>query len=148
LLSQNAELDNLAVLGTIPLAILEKAVDMYDKLSTAQVWNRTSKGGPSAMSGTIVEDVDCWNCNGKGHQSKECTKPRNKALWEKNFKAFKEKRRTGGGGGSKGKGKTDSPDYNRKQWDFFKLALASKCQSYRLLIYTKCTNSYAEKSSR
>jgi hypothetical protein len=134
LLSQNAELDNLAVLGTIPLnatpmeqieAILEKAVDMYDKLSTAQVWNRTSKGGPSAMSGTIVEDVDCWNCNGKGHQSKECTKPRNKALWEKNFKAFKEKRRTGGGGGSKGKGKTDSPDYNRKQWETHGISLVN-----------------------
>jgi len=52
-LKQNAELDNLHILGTVPInaspmeqikAILDKAVDTYDKLCTALIWNSTSNG--------------------------------------------------------------------------------------------------------
>ena len=50
-LKQNEDLNNLHILGTISVnatpmeqikAILDKAVDTYDSLCTAQVWNRTT----------------------------------------------------------------------------------------------------------
>jgi hypothetical protein len=132
LLKKQYDLDpsNLSVLKEIPVdatpmeqieGILRKAVDMYDKLCLGGLWNATTKGGPRALN-SIVEAVDiCWNCNGKGHRSKECTKPKNKALFEKNFKAFKEAKRNNGrnggqNGGNEGGG-ANTGDYNRKKWD-------------------------------
>ena len=83
-LKQNAELDNLHILGTIPPyaspmeqieAICEKAVDIHDKLCTAQIWNRTtnqptadrskkSAGGTGQTSsgggvGSTLVSIDC-----------------------------------------------------------------------------------------
>jgi hypothetical protein len=103
LLKKNYDLDpsNLNILKEIPVdatpmeqidGILCKAVDMYDKLCLGGLWNATSKGGPQAFNSIVGAVNICWNCNGKGHKSKECPKPRNKALFEKNFKAFKEVR--------------------------------------------------------
>jgi len=132
LLKKQYDLDpsNLSVLKEIPVdatpmeqidGILRKAVDMYDKLCLGGLWNATTKGGPRALN-SIVEAVDsCWNCNAKGHKSKECTKPKNKALFEKNYKAFKEaKRNNGRNGGQNGgneSGGANTTDYNRKKWD-------------------------------
>ena len=79
---QNIKLDNLHILGTVPLnaspmeqieAILDKAVDTYNKLCTAQIWSSTSKGGPRAAASVAV-DRKCWNCNGSDHQAQTCPK--------------------------------------------------------------------------
>jgi hypothetical protein len=129
LLKKHAELtNNLKLLETVPQdatpweqieAVLARAVDLYDKLSVAGIWNRTSKGGPSAFN-NIVQAVDaCWNCGATDHKSRECPKPRNRALWKKNYEAFKQAKRSGGqnnnnGGGSDG---NKTGDYNRKKWD-------------------------------
>ena len=132
-LKQGAELDNLDVLGTIPQnatileqieAILEKALDMYDKLSIAQVWNGTTKGGPrvnsatAGNSGTLTKI--CWNCNGTDHQARTCPKPRNKTLFEKNRKAFHEAKASNSGGTAVSKDggapKPDGANYQRKKW--------------------------------
>ena len=52
-LKQNTKLDNLHILGTVPInaspmeqikAILDKAVDTYEKLCTVQIWSSTSNG--------------------------------------------------------------------------------------------------------
>ena len=74
-LKQTAKLDNLHILGTVPInvssmeqieAILDKAVDMYNMLCTAQICNSTGKGGPHAVALVAVERK-CWNCNGSDH---------------------------------------------------------------------------------
>ena len=45
--------------------ILEKAVDQYDLLCTARLWNKVSQGGIVNLS---VDTVSiCWNCDEKGH---------------------------------------------------------------------------------
>ena len=58
-LKQTAKLDNLHILGTVPInvssmeqieAILDKAVDMYNKLCAAQIWNSTQ----------AMEDLVLW----------------------------------------------------------------------------------------
>ncbi len=71
------------------MAILDKVVDTYDHLCTAQIWNSTNKSGPCATP-FMVADHKCWNCNGTDHQASSCPKPCNKALYDKNYKSFKE----------------------------------------------------------
>ena len=102
-LKQNAKLDNLHILGTVPInaspmeeieAILDKAVDTYDKLCTSQIWNSTSNGGPRAAASVAV-NRKCWNCNGSDHQAQTCPKAQNKALFEKNCKSFQEAKKPG-----------------------------------------------------
>jgi hypothetical protein len=132
-LKQSAELDNLDVLGTIPRnatileqieAILDKALDMYDKLSIAQIWNGTTKGGPRANVSTTASAGNlkrtCWNCGGDDHQARTCPKPRNKKLYEKNRKAFNEAKANSSGGSADKKGggdaKLEGADYQRKKW--------------------------------
>ena len=65
-LKQNADLNNLHILGTISVdatpmdqikAVLDKVVDTYDNLCTTQIWNHTTKAGPSA-SNLVVQPVD------------------------------------------------------------------------------------------
>jgi hypothetical protein len=154
-LKQSAELENLHVLGTISLdstpmeqieAIFDKAIDQYDKLCLAQVWNQTTKGGPSAHHlNSIVDAVDkCWNCNQEGHQARQCPKPRNKATFEKNLCAYKDSVRSRGGGGQGGSGsggggggKKDGPakgtlEYHRKQWEH------NACQMVDGKLYINC----------
>lgn len=125
-LKQNAELDNLHILGTVPAnatiieqieAILEKALDMYDKLSIAQIWNGTTKGGPR-VSALVPTKHTCWNCGAEDHQAPKCPKPRNQRLYTKNRKAFMDaKNNKAGGDGTGGKKDTiDSADYQRKKW--------------------------------
>lgn len=138
LLRTNAELNVLHnALETVPYdapamvqieCVLAKATDMYDKLCVAGIWNRTSKGGPSALNSIVQQVNDCWNCGENGHQSKACPKPKNSALWKKNYEAFKKARsrggrnsQQGGGGGAPGGGQVS--DYNRKEWDAQKFSM-------------------------
>ena len=152
-LKKSADLDNLHILGTIPLnatpmeqieAILEKAVDVYDKLCTAQIWNRTTRGGPSALNSIVQVDIDCWNCSGKGHQAKDCPKDHNPDVYKRNFEAWKSSRGESSGGrggrgsqrhsgrngksgrGSEGDsntGKVGNIEYNRKTWEAQRLLM-------------------------
>jgi hypothetical protein len=128
-LKQNAELDNLHILGTVPInassmeqikAILDKAVDTYDKLCTAQIWNSTNNGGPRAVTSVAV-NRKCWNCNGSDHQAQTCPKAQNKALFEKNRKAFQEAKKSGNKDGATttrgGSDNVDGTDNTRKKWD-------------------------------
>jgi hypothetical protein len=108
--------------------VLAKAADMYDKLCVAGIWNRTTKGGPSALNSIVQQVNECWNCGDKGHQSKACPKPKNHELWKKNFEAFKKAKSSGspnlqqgGGGGAPGDGQIS--DYNCKEWDTQKFSI-------------------------
>jgi hypothetical protein len=148
-LKQSAELDNLTILGTIPAdatpleqieAILDKAMDQYDNLCNAQLWNRVSRGGPSALNSIVDQVHKCWNCNGDDHQAKQCPKPKNKDLYNKNQKAFWDRRggKASGGSGSSGRGKSnsgksDNPEYVRKKWEQQGLSFVDG----KLLVYCK-----------
>ena len=61
-------------------AILDKAVDTYDKLCTAQICNSTGKGG-SCTAASVSVERKYWNCNGSDHQAQTCPKAQNKALF-------------------------------------------------------------------
>jgi hypothetical protein len=121
------------VLGTIPQnatileqieAILDKALDIYDKLSIAQIWNGTTKGGPCVNLSTTAPSGDlkrfCWNCGGDDHQARTCLNPRNKKLYKKNRKAFNEAKANSSGWSTDKKGgsasKLEDADYQRKKW--------------------------------
>eukprot|EP00956_Cyclotella_meneghiniana_P000565 scaffold631_cov49-Cyclotella_meneghiniana.AAC.2 len=80
---------------------------MYDKLSVAQLWISPGKGGE------------------KGHTAQKCPHPKNPELYNKNRKAFMDKKsannNNGSGGGKNnnsggGKGNAN-PGYDRKAWD-------------------------------
>ena len=99
-------------------AILDKAVVMYDKLCTAQIWNSISKGGPHAAVSVAVERK-CWKCNGSDHHAQTCPKAQNGALFEKNRKVFQESKKSGNKDGtntsSGGLGNVENINYNRKK---------------------------------
>ena len=136
LLRQNADLGVLHnTLRTIPVdatpleeieAVLDFAVDMYDKLSVAQLWIKPGKGGGNTALNTIVKQVtECWNCGEKGHTAQKCPHPKNPELYNKNRKAFMDKKsannNNGSGGGKNnnsggGKGNAN-PGYDRKAWE-------------------------------
>jgi hypothetical protein len=135
LLRKNADLGMLHnTLRTIPdnatpteeiEAVLEFAVDLYDKLSTAQLWIRPGKGGGGTALNTITQRVvECWNCGEKGHPAQQCPHPKNPELYNKNRKAFMDKKsgnnsRNGGSnpsGSNAGKG-NETPGYDRKAWE-------------------------------
>jgi hypothetical protein len=80
-LKQCADLGNLDFLGTISESdptlvkielILEKAVDVYDKLCVAGLWLKLDKNIQRALTSTVNF---CWNCGGLGHSASECPKP-------------------------------------------------------------------------
>ena len=74
-------------------AVLEFAVDLYDKLSTAQLWIKPSKGGGGTAPNSITQKiVECWNCGEKGHPAQQCPHPKNPDLYNKNRKAFMDKK--------------------------------------------------------
>ena len=114
-LKQNIKLDNLHLLGTVSLDaspmeqikdILDKAVDTYDKLCTAQIWNRMGKGG-SCVAASVTVERKCWNHNGSDHQAQTCPKTQNKAIFEKNSKASQEAMKSGN---------REEEWYNRHKW--------------------------------
>lgn len=132
-LKESADLGNVVILPTIkedfdPMerieAILDKAVDTYDKLSTAQLWNKTTKGGPhaGAAAGGLPT---CWNCGKPGCSVRNCPQPLDQAKIAKAKKEWWERRNSrqsgGGGGGTNGgrpaKPSGSGPDYQRKVWE-------------------------------
>jgi hypothetical protein len=118
-LKQCADLGNLDFLGTIsvsdtPLAkieaILEKAVDTYDKLCVAQVWLRVDKRNVKAL--TASAGSSCWNCGDPKHRADKCPAPRDTATFEKNRKAFNDSKGSNASGGG---GRTNQPGRGRNQ---------------------------------
>ncbi len=131
-LKQCADLGNLDFLHTISIsdspltkieAILDKAVDVYDKLCVAGVWLKIDKSPQQALTAKVNS---CWNCGGP-HQVPECKKPRDPVTYEKNKKAFYDKKRAGDDKNSSSRGKRNdsrgsnvdksSPEYQRKVWE-------------------------------
>ena len=147
-LKQTAELNHLALLlptlseDATPMeqidAVLEKAVDQYDLLCTAGLWNKVTKGGNALKS--IVDMVNvCWNCGQKGHPATRCPKPKDPVTYNKNKKAWLEQKAKGGNsdGNSDGQ-KADQPDkstpeYQRKQWQ------ANGCHMVNGVLYLNCS---------
>ena len=93
-LKQCADLGNLDFLDTIsnsdpPLtkieAILDKAVDVYDKLCVAGSWIKVDKNTQQALT---AKANACWNCGGD-HNARQCKKPRDPVTFKKNKKALK-----------------------------------------------------------
>jgi hypothetical protein len=140
-LKQCADLDNLHILQGIDHdssaldkieVVLDKAVAQYDSLCTSGLWNRTGRGGPSAL-GSIVDAInECWNCGQPNCSVSKCPKPKDQARIEKNKKAFYEKKNAGSNQGGAGGGSNDNgggrgrrqrekgdlsdPEYQRKVW--------------------------------
>ena len=132
-LKQCADLGNLDFLDTItnsdpPLtkieAILDKAVDVYNKLCVAGSWIKVDKNTQQALT---AKANACWNCGGD-HNARQCKKPRDPVTFEKNKKAFEERRcASGGNNDSRSSGhRSDtrgsnvdksSPEYQRKVWE-------------------------------
>ena len=130
------------VMETIEV-VLRKAEDLYDKLCTAGLWNRT-KGGGADLNALVSLVHSCWNCGSEGHRVGDCPEARNEDTIAKNRQAFNDAKRSagrGGGGrnqngpqlggrgrgnggrggrGGRGNGKRDTtanPDYQRKVWE-------------------------------
>ena len=89
-LKQCADLGNLDFLGTISESdptlvkielILEKAVDVYDKLCVPGLWLKLDKNTQRALTAAVNF---CWNCGRQGHSASECPKPRDQETFEKN----------------------------------------------------------------
>eukprot|EP00956_Cyclotella_meneghiniana_P029390 scaffold70957_cov117-Cyclotella_meneghiniana.AAC.2 len=60
-------------------AILLKAEDLYDKLCTAGLWNKT-KGGGEVLNALVSLVHACWNCGYEEHHVGDCPKAHNKKL--------------------------------------------------------------------
>ena len=129
LLRQSADLGNMNFLDTIdPLdspmdkleAVLEKAVDVYDKLCTAQLWIKPGRGGGNALNSIVQAVSVCWNCGESGHRVGECKKPRDQKTIDKNKKAFMEAKKNSSNNNNSDQGKKpskSSPEYQRKVWE-------------------------------
>ena len=159
-LKQSAELkmDNLSVLDNVSEGasnmeqiegIIEKAIDTYDILCTAQIWNKTTKGGPSALKSIVNAVRRCWNCEEEGCSLEKCPKPRNPAVIAKNKKAFyKNKRKQVSSSGNDNGGNDNGseidnggncvdkshPDYQRKIWE------ANLCKMMNGVLHVKCNH--------
>jgi hypothetical protein len=123
-------------------AVLLKAEDLYDKLCTAGLWNKT-KGGGAALNALVSLAHACWNCGANDHRVGDCPKERNNDTIAKNKQAFHDAKRNARGpttrnnSGGRGRGNsgrdsnrgrsnsgrgrggrdTTSSDYQRKVWE-------------------------------
>ena len=140
-LKQTAELNNLTVLlPSVPPdagpmeqieAVLEKAVDHYDLLCTAGLWNKTSRGGSALQS--IVDAVNiCWNCGEKGHTARQCKKPKDPETFNKNRKAWLNNKNSGSNNNGQGGKKEVTPEYQRKRWE------NNSCTMVNGVLYINC----------
>lgn len=93
--------------------ILEKFSELFVNKINNKDWlpldvaGRNNKSSFNAAS--IVQDLrKCFNCDDTDHLANECPKPRNKALFDKNMKEFREKKK------KQAKGESDKSD---KTWD-------------------------------
>jgi hypothetical protein len=141
-LKELSDLDQVVILPTIKPkdslidridAVLEKAVNVYDKFSRGGYWNKTSKGGPSLNNALVQVTAACWNCGDPAHGVSKCPKSKDQAKIAKNKKAFEEQKKSqaqGSGSGSRAgnqrggqcrekQGGLDknAPDYQRKVWE-------------------------------
>ena len=148
-LKQTAELNHLALLlptlsdDATPMeqidAVLDKAVDQYDLLCTAGLWNKATRGGGNALK-SIVDMVNiCWNCGQKGHPAFKCRKPRDPVTYNKNKKAWLEQKASGNAsnnestdGQKKDQPDKSTPEYQRKQWQ------ANGCTMVNGVLYMNC----------
>jgi hypothetical protein len=145
-LKQTAELNHLSLLLPIPAdaspfeqieGILEKAVDQYDLMCVAGQWNNV-KSSRAALNSVVDNVGECWNCGQKGHRAGDCKKPKDPVTYNKNRKAFMEKKKTGshsqgnGGGSGSGKPEKGTPEYHRKQWE------ANACSMVDGVLYINC----------
>eukprot|EP00956_Cyclotella_meneghiniana_P021817 scaffold40277_cov39-Cyclotella_meneghiniana.AAC.3 len=60
------------VMETIEV-VLRKAEDLYDKLCTAGLWNKT-KGGGADLNALVSLVHSCWNCGSEEHRVGDCPK--------------------------------------------------------------------------
>ena len=73
-------------------AILDKAVDVYDKLCTAQVWIKPTCGGGNKLNPISHQVNLCWNRIQNNHHMEQCTQPRNEGNIMKNMKVWQEQK--------------------------------------------------------
>ena len=96
--------------------ILEKAVNQYNLLCMAGLWNKVSHVGivNSAVNAVSI----CWNCGEKGHQALECKKPKDPVTYNKNRKAvikYKGKSFEGNRSSGSGEPQKGTPKYHSNQ---------------------------------
>ena len=84
-------------------AVLLKAEDLYDKLCTAGMWNKT-KGGGAALNALVFLAHAFWNCGADDHRVGDCPKDHNDDTIAKNRQAFHDTKRSGRGNGSSDSG--------------------------------------------
>ena len=130
---QMAKLNNFSVLDTItpnstPMemieAILTKAVDLYNMLAEGGKWNIQNRGGGGGRIAMTAVPPRCWNCGKEGCNVKQCKQPKdraridaNKAKWEAERKAARQKKGSNGGGTNSQQPAASGADYQRKKWE-------------------------------
>ena len=125
-------------------AYFAQAKTIYTSMVLRNKWLPRSKR--SAHVNAIVEDVShCWNCGKKGHRAQDCPDPRDEATFEKNKKAFYERKKDAGqsnnqashkgkGGGKKGdSGTQKTGGYSRSGFGTNGVMVTSDGQ-----VYTHC----------
>ncbi len=107
-LKQCADLGNMDFLETInendPTlikieSILDKAVDVYDKLCVVGQWIKLEKNTQCALTATVNFS---WYCGAQGQSAARCPKPHDQDTFNKNKKALEEAKRSREGGSGRG----------------------------------------------
>jgi hypothetical protein len=73
--------------------LLWMAEKLYLDISSSNEWTgETSKGNQAVFNviNTGARKLICWNCDTEGHSLRDCPKPTNQQIVEKNKKLFQE----------------------------------------------------------
>jgi Zinc knuckle len=71
--------------------MLRMAEKLYLDMTAANEWSGvTTKVNQSTFVTTTGKKLSCWNCGGEGHTLKDCPKPTNQTMVEKNKKEFRD----------------------------------------------------------
>jgi hypothetical protein len=112
-LNGNKRTDQKSVMAEI-LVILAKATEVYDSMSTSELWN-VPRNQRAHVFGTTGDgkkrEPTCWNCGAVGHTLDKCAQPRNDDKISENRRRYQEGRK--GKSGNKGGG---GATYEREKW--------------------------------
>jgi len=112
-LNGNKRTDQKSVMAEIRV-ILAKATEVYDSMSTSELWN-VPRNQRAHVFGTTGDgkkrEPTCWNCGAVGHTLDKCAQPRNDDKISENRRRYQEGRKNKSGNKSGG-----GATYEREKW--------------------------------